>query len=1165
MNRASEFDVQTESLQGITLIEASAGTGKTFTLALLVLRLVIESGLEIQEIVAVTFTKAATAELKERVAKFLRFSLALLECTLTPEEVDNKPLCDYIAKIRSTQDEIELKKKIETALLQVDEAAIYTIHGFCQRLLTDFAFESGAEFGREMISDQNELIEEIRNNFWRKEVLSLEPHDYTAITKHIGSPQALHNRVASAINATQIRIEGIVETKPQTAILEQKKSELLHDIRSEWNIHRSAVSSIIAEAKELGILNGTSYKEWIYDLDTLFLSPFETSESMTRAELLTQNGFKPIKGKQAPEHLFFARLETIIPKLEQAIENVSIAQMNLVTWIESRYITFVNTKLTEVKDARNLGSFDDMITGVFNAVSDKNPRRDLFLSLVRNRYGAVLVDEFQDTDSQQFTIFKEIFSPSIFFMIGDPKQAIYKFRGGDVYAYLKARSQPGIREFTLNTNYRSESSLIAGLNHIFAIPQSEPPFLTDGIEYHTIHAGSSRLCISNDTKTKPAIQLWELETPVSGSGSGESISKSRAIAMINRAVASEISQLLANEWTIGNENSRKRVTAKDIAILVSTGREAIDLKDILNAMHIPAVTVKTGALYGSEEAVQLLAILEAVLSPASEKMLRSLFYQRPFSLQLDEIDSSMLEIMSRFTEYHDLWETDGVMAMIHQLFDDEQLYSHLISKENDGYRPLTNFRHLFEQLHTIESEQGIAPLRLTAHLREMIANPSGEEHQQRMENDESAVKLVTIHGSKGLEYPIVFVPYPWTLTYSIAEKSGFKKIVHPVNHRLGETVFNLHAEADMSVAISEYNEEQQRLFYVALTRASQRLYLIHAEYYTSFAKGKEKVDEINPAHRFLKPLRDNPHRSIEFCSLVDIATPVELPTVPFETLKTIRKFEKSISSGDSTKSYSSIMTHPEPIKRERTPVEPKSIFAFPKGARTGNAWHKIFETIDYGQPSDKHIDGIHKSMKEYGFSPDAIDFECIYAMVAATISRKLDNHCGTPFSLRDIDKTKRITEMPFYLRADRGDPSLIRDIIEEYEGFCVSIRPESFHGYLQGFIDLLFENNGKWFVLDWKSNHLGNSTEFYQFEYLTSAMEENEYRLQYILYVVAVTKYLSNTLESFNYDEHIGGAYYVFLRGVNRFGSEGFWFSKPKKKTVELLLRLFLGNERPQM
>jgi len=385
-----------------------------------------------------------------------------------------------------------------------------------------------------------------------------------------------------------------------------------------------------------------------------------------------------------------------------------------------------------------------------------------------------------------------------------------------------------------------------------------------------------------------------------------------------------------------------------------------------------------------------------------------------------------------------------------------------------------------------------------------------------------------------------------------------KKIIHPINHRDGNTIFNLAPDADSTFAIREYNEEQQRLFYVALTRASQRLYCVHAEYYTSYSQKSKIIDDQNPSQRFLARFKTEPHASIEWQSLDSEHSVQKIPVSDITATNAIRSFDKSITSGESTKSYSSIMAHPELIKRNRTPAEPKSIFAFPKGARTGNAWHRIFEVIDYSQTPENQHDGILRAMGEFGFSPDKFDFDCIYAMTAATLNQKLFYHNGNSFSLSQIDRSKRITEMPFYLRADCGEPSLIRDIIEQHEGFTVSIRPESFHGFLQGFIDLLFEYENKWFVLDWKSNHLGNSTDQYSFESLTEAMEENEYRLQYILYIVAVTKYLSNTLESFDYDTHIGGAYYVFLRGVTDHGSEGFWFSKPKRETIESLLRLFV-------
>ncbi len=861
--------------------------------------------------------------------------------------------------------------------------------------------------------------------------------------------------------------------------------------------------------------------------------------------------------KAAPEHPLFHILDRELPRIADLQAAVVAAEQQLVTFIETGYLAALEDDLRALKEGRNQSSFDDIITAVFEALQPDNPRRELFIGLARKRYKVALVDEFQDTDSRQFAIFKTLFSERTFAMIGDPKQAIYRFRGGDVYAYLAAKRLEGLRPFTLSTNYRSEATLIDGLTQLFAAP-GEAPFLTDGIPYHPISAGSAREPITRNGEAVPPLVCWDLPQPVTYKGNGESISGSAAREVVNKRLVAEVSCLLAEEFEIGTAADRRRVRAGDIALLVSGHREAALLKEHLTAAKIPAVTLRSGDLYSSPEAALLLGILEAVEAPGDVKLLRGVLYKAPFRWSLTAIDASLTATMVRFSNYRTRWYEEGVLSMLDKLFREEGLYSALVDEGFEGYRPLTNFRHLLELLHRAETQLGIAPLRLLAELKAAMRTSGDEEQQQRLESDESAVKIVTIHSSKGLEYPVVFAPYLWQLSTVVSEKSDYKKIVHPLFNDGGSLQFDLAVDPDKSAALREKDEEFQRLFYVAATRASQRLYLGCADYYSSFAKTKKVIDEMNPVMRFIRPLQKADAIATELLEeeRLPLAVPLEEVTADYAQ---VRQFDRTVSSGEKTRSYSSIMAHPPVVPKPRATPEPGSIFAFPKGARTGNAWHRIFELINYTHGEEQREKGLIAAMKEYGFREEALSFAPVREMVAKVLRTPFDQHGGAPFSLAMIQRHKRLTEMAFHLRAESVSPAYIREVIEAHEGFTVSIKPEGFSGFMQGFIDLLFEHDGRYYIVDWKSNHLGNSPADYGAEQLDGAMAENEYRLQYILYTVALAKFLGVTQRDFDYDCHMGGAYYVFLRGVTGEGREGLHFHRPKRETVEALAAHFCG------
>ncbi len=1149
---------KTEIDKGLVLLEASAGTGKTFTLAILVVRLVVEKNLPLRKILAVTFTNAATAELKKRVGEFLREALGY--CDWSPEPDESRPLREYIPRIISEYGRGDVEKRLRLAVESIDEMAIYTIHSFCQRALTEYAFEAGTVFDREMVQDETPIFKEIQYNFWRKQILTLSEPEYLTVVATISTPEVLHYRISTLLQFSDTELVGAVDEKPDIVSAQKKIEELVVSIYSKWCGASSNLIPLLRKGNDEEVFDKRSFK-----LDKILcsLENYSTENLQTYIDIFTTlSNPKCKKGATAPEHDYFDYLKEVCPDLLLLQNELIQKGQQLIAWVETQYIRTLKTKLAQLKLQRNQCSFNDIISDTVQAVHNRQ-----FTAALRNRFGCALVDEFQDTDAGQFTIFNTIFGDGFyFFMIGDPKQAIYQFRGGDVYAYLKARDKvPQSQRYTLNKNYRSEKNLIGVLNDTFLNGGDSDQFITRGIHYEKVESGSAERPLRCRKAAIPPLELWYMEETVHKSSSGNKLSKQMAARLMFTKTCSEIAQILQkeNEWQLPAKSGNEyvSVTAADIGILVSSHNDASTLKMMLNKHNIPAVTIKQGSLWRSAEAAALEQLLELLLQPSNTQLLKTVLYTEPFAWSLHTIEESIeTEWLRRFFAYHQMWLSKGISVALRTLFTSEKIFARL--RTVGDYRAITNYRQLFELVQSIETSTGKSPLRLLNTLRQTIADHQESEQEERLENDESAVNIVTIHSSKGLEYPIVFVPTPWDLTYALVSNKSNKRIIHPFTNDLdGKRFYLCDDDVARNQAIRERYEEYQRLFYVALTRASYRLYC-------SYVPVADDPD--NPAQRFLAPFTETTaeKKRNSSISIIKIDNEKTDETVIPDQLTVSGSAEtfdfQTIPPGKESKSYSSLVVHgrSEAILQEGIP-EPGTIHSFIKGSRTGNAWHRIFEMLDYPefQKGEALKDTVLRAMEEFGFTDSDNSFRSVEKMVSDVLTVELNAQNDT-IQLCSVTDKCRSTEFSFSLLSKGVQCSQIRKIVAEGEGFSVSINDSDFQGYLTGFIDLVFAHNGRYYVADWKSNWLGCTTDDYSPRRVEEAMKEKEYHLQYILYITALSQFLKHRPGTFfDYDTHIGGAFYLFLRGIEAGKETGIYYHKPRKRTISQLLKLFTGEE----
>jgi exodeoxyribonuclease V beta subunit len=1214
------FDLLRSPLTGANLLEASAGTGKTYTIAGLFIRLVLEENIEVHRILVVTFTEAATEELKGRIRSRLAEALAAFE----GDPADDPFLTGLVEKCGqkgdgSTVSTEDCVRRIREALQGFDEAAIFTIHGFCKRMLHECAFESGSLFDTELVTDQSSLIEEIVKDFWRIHFYDASPLFVDYVLSKT-SPSGLISLVNQTLAHADIRIIPEID-RPDTAAAETAYQEAFEAAAACWEKERTAVKTLLMEDKGL---HRTSYSkksipDWIETLNAFFSLDHTQTDLCAKFEKFTTSGLNESKslrkGQTPPSHPFFELCEDLQAKHQARAD----AFRRYLLALEIELFGYVRQEMKKRKAASNIQSFDDLLNNLRNALRGEGG--EALAERIRERYRAALIDEFQDTDPVQYDIFKTVFhTPGhVLFLIGDPKQAIYGFRGADVFAYMGAKQDPDAA-YTLGYNWRSQADLIQAVNAVF---EGHPrAFVYEEIPFSPVQAPEDRPdqeSLRIDKKTEPPLQVWMVEAENFGQTESErkkALAKGTAVDVILDAVAAEISNLLdlgrRDRATLGD----RPVMPGDIAVLVRTNREAGQLRDTLFPLGIPSGIHSTGDIFDTREAGEMERVLAGIAQPRSEAAIRSALATDILGVSGDELDAltqdenAWEEWPARFGDYHHLWNIRGFIRMFRLFLSREAVLERLMALA-DGERRCTNLLQLGEILHRMDVERKIGMAGLIKWLTEQMnqSDRREEEHPLRLENDENAVKLVTVHKSKGLEYPIVFCPLMWTTR---DPDKGQPALFHDeaadrrVTFDLGSDQFDRH----LGFLKKEMLAENLRLLYVALTRARNRCYFVWGRI--------NKAEHSAPAYLFHGSDIDAAADIVSetgdrFSKLTDADVKIALERVrdhapgcmavtPLPKANGIpyspyaektpelhpRRFSAHIPRDFRISSFSSLVSgrrlSPEladydafPLKPETAadsglePVFPidrdaETIFTFPRGAKAGNCLHKILEEVDFKSPADAAArDVIQRNLRRYGFKEKWT--EVVREMVSKVVNTPLTDEKKGPVLSR-IPMADRINEMAFYFPLRRISADGLRRVFEAHGGpgfpstFPKQIGRLDFSpvkGFMKGFIDLIFRYRGRYYLVDWKSNFLGDTVEHYRAEQLSRTIAEAFYLLQYHIYTLALHQYLTLRDPNYRYEDHFGGVFYLFLRGMDpKQGPDyGVFRDRPEKDLVEAL-RTFL-------
>lgn len=1205
-----ELDLITCPLVGTNLIEASAGTGKTYTISGLFLRLLLERQLAVHEILVVTFTEAATEELRDRIRRMVRQALQAFTEGHSHDHF-------FSALLQKHPDHAAASRALTLALQGFDEAAVFTIHGFCQRALRENAFESGEFFDLELLADQSALVKRAVDDFWRRHFYAASPLFLRhALFNRRCTPESL--RLMAGRRTSLPFLKTIPDqAMPETGAAEQAFRDVFMEARAAWPSARPQVEAILSG--EPG-LNRTRYRpdqipSWLMAMDRYLAGgpQIETFLEFTRftPAILTA---ATKKGHAPPAHPWF----DLCGRLQEQAEALAALFDTRLRALKRQLLQDLPGELARLKRERRCQFYDDLLLNLYFAL--EGSRGPELAKAIGSRFRAALIDEFQDTDPLQYAIFQRIYcrAGGILFLIGDPKQAIYSFRGADIFTYMDAAAEGHGACSTLGTNWRSDPALVQAVNCIFF--KRANAFLFPEILFWPVAPASkdNQSGLLVDGQAGPPFRLWFASEP-DGEPSDRQLSKDNAMRWICAAVAEEIAHLL-NLGAEGRARLGDRPLApRDVAVLVRTNEQARRLQAALRSVAIPSVLQGTDNLFASDEAREMEVLMAAVLEPANARRVRAALVCAIFSrdsehlLRLLENEELWAGELARFQDYHVIWRDAGFMQMIHTVFAAEGVRGRLLASAG-GERSLTNLLHLAEVLHEASATRKMGMPGLLKWLSGQRQAPSSqvEEFQLRLESDDEAVRIVTIHKAKGLEYPVVFCPFAWEGVRNLTEDFLFHNEIRQLTLDLGSPEIDRHRD----LARFEELAENLRLLYVALTRAKNRCYLVWGPFRSTESSalaylfhGQEEdapfpeavIDNLSSHVKSLTTeemwtdllrLQDQAGGAIAVSAL-----PKPQAGIRYQGLRAApvslccREFSRQLEQNWRVASFSSLaaggsahdkipftelpdrdaLTEAPLSDADQGTMAPSfaSFLDFPRGARPGIFLHELMEHLDFAEPDPTiRINLVAEKLQAYGYDPAWQ--EAINAMLDNVLACPLPTG-AEPLVLSGVSCSARLTELEFYfplrpitaqglrrIFASHGSRSVGTHLPEERLG---RLHFAPVQGFLKGFMDLVFLHNGRFYLVDWKSNFLGRRIEDYARENLALVMEQEQYILQYHLYTVALDRYLALRVPDYAYDRHFGGIYYLFLRGIEpgRGDSNGVYFDRPVAELVDELTQYLIA------
>ncbi len=1290
------------ALRGSSLVEASAGTGKTYTIAALYLRLVLGHGgahgfarpLSPPEVLVVTFTDAATKELRDRIrARLNDAAQAFMADPSTlgsPARsgdapgvgaraalpVADDPQADIVDRLRATVDPADwpaCARQLRLAADNMDEAAVSTIHGWCHRMLREHAFDSGSLFTQTLETDQRALWVEVLRDYWRCHCHALDDAGARQWNAWFADPDALGAPLKDLLRLRDRLPPGAAPALALCAAREES-ARLIRALKAEW-LGRAGGLAALADlldgavaAKQLKL---PRRKDWLARLRAWAEGdaprPVLTDVAWDRlspAGVLANWQGDAAAATDVAGHPALAAVDALRQRLDALPDGRDAALCHATHWVAQR--------LDLEQQRRAQMGFDDLLTRLDSALQGPNGAR--LAALIRQQFPVALIDEFQDTDPVQYRIFDAIYRigdpapDTAVVLIGDPKQAIYGFRGADIHTYLAARRATAGRHATLGVNFRSTEAMVRAVNQVFLRAEQRcdgrGAFLfrragDNPLPFVPVGARGRRERLQVDGLPVTALNCWVLDD-------GAPVAAGVHVERMAQACAGEITRLL----TLGQQGRATFVSTTeaaparalqpgDVAVLVNVGREARAVRQALAARGVRSVYLSDkDSVYQSAVAADLQRWLAACAEPDNDRLLRAALASATLGLghaDLDRLNHDEAHWESRvqqFQAFRQLWRRQGVLPMLRRLMHAFAVPRRLLGLGDE--RALTDLLHLAELLQQastlLDGEHA-----LIRHLAEQRADAeaASDARQLRLESDADLVKVVTVHKSKGLEYPLVFLPF--ASAFRAAKASDLPLSWHTDG---GERAVALNAaDVDLARVDDERLGEDLRKLYVALTRARHATWLGAAALvdWPRSALGCLLAGEVASQPTGAGPGPVSLRASLQGLAAngADIAVtdlpdagalrfvasdagsglgpelPLPDPRAPWwvASFSALRRAEAPSEAGATPALAAEPAVPPSPASAEEdiyfdsrsgpppsgwasdagdgAMVDPRALGdratraagrATVSGHRTSAAVGPSLHDFPRGAGPGSFLHGLLEWVARAGFAqvwraPEAlraqVERRCLqrgWGAWSAPLTQWLLDWIDRPLApgaaavgagaAVDDGRAARIAlprprelgpvqvEMEFWFPAEGVDVQRLDALVtRQTVGGAPrpALAPLQLNGMLKGYVDLVFEHGGRFFVADHKSNWLGPADADYTVQAMAQAVLHHRYDLQVVLYTLALHRLLASRLADYDYDRHVGGAVLLFLRG-HAAPTHGLHWLRPDRGLIERLDALFSGE-----
>ncbi|HPG93097.1 MAG TPA: exodeoxyribonuclease V subunit beta [Dokdonella sp.] len=1184
------------ALSGQHLIEASAGTGKTFNIALLYLRLLLERKLGVREIAVVTFTDAATRELRGRLRTRMAEAISRLQRdeARVPDELDR-----LLKKHRADKVSMDGARNILlSALVGFDEARISTLHGLCKQLLAEHAFETGLPLFELDNDAGNEAAQELVRDFWRRHVIVDADEAVEAILERWSAPADLASDLlrsqALALPSTRIdpadapawvvRARGALATTladwqrlHATGAIDAAMQQLQRAVADKLlstgkkNPHGATSMQLCADA-----CAGDPARVDVRALDALNAGVI----ARARLQRADKSGWYPT-GE-------LAEVAACVEAMQAARRELDAA---LLARFTSAAIEFVREGLAARRERLRRFGFDDLIGQLherLHGVAGEALARSIATAIP-----ALLVDEFQDTDPLQYAILHRIHAAradAVLLLIGDPKQAIYRFRGGDIHTYHAAARDAGGNRHTLRENWRSDAALIAATNSVF--DGVTDPFLVDFIPFEPARFPQGKDTPVHWLAAEAPLTVWRLPDRIEKDKRKPWTTPAFAERILVE-VAAEVRRILA----AARENG---VEMPGIAVLVHSNRQAEQAARELARWNIASDYLSAASVHASDEAIEIERLLAALDAPANSARVRSALATELLGVDLRDLlagrdDLGLWEAqLARIAGLRQRWLDRGAYATIAHCVQEAAVR---LLPRWDGRRRVTNLLHLAELLQ-LESARRSSPAELLHWLgqRRIEADEergAGHAEQLRPADDAGAVQILTVHRSKGLQYDVVFAPFATGTRWNSFDnrEEADEAVAWHAGDELRIDIGGPQWKAHALVQRDEQFAESLRLAYVAITRARHRVWLAWA--WTNTPRNSTSLtgpfawlwfrDAAIKHPDQLASLKDRPERIGQGLAglversqerigieLLDVAPPLveRLADASDTPDLVVAEFRGRIERGLETLSYSRLFggnqhapsaDHDEfdaPLVTSPAQAVEDPVPQWPRGAAFGVCVHQVFEDVAFAELANA---GVHADLAricaDHGYAGE--DIETIATITRESVRSELLP--GSGLRLMDLAEGESLAELEFLFPLGGSRLDAFEELLAAWPDHArtageLVVRRASVRGLMTGYIDLVLRWQDRYYVLDYKTNLLGPARADYASERLPAAIRAHDYDLQYLIYLVALQRFLRARLgDEYDYERHIGGSLYLFVRGMREGDRAGIHHDRPPAALIDAL------------